>query len=181
MSKDTYGIIATFDTSPEIYKAAKEVNKAGYSKFDVFTPFPVHGIEKVMGEKRSTLGSFTMIGGLAGFLTGMAIVAYMNFDYPLIVGGKVIFGPIFPFPIFYELTILLAAFGTLGGMFVLNNLPKHHHPIFEYENFGASSDDKFMIVIESEDPKFDESDTSSFLKKLGGYDVTAIPHKSETK
>lgn len=180
MSKDTYGIIATFDTSPEIYKASKEVHEAGYTKFDVFTPFPVHGIEKVMGEKRSVLGSFTLVGGITGFLTGMAIVAFMNYNYPLIVGGKVIFGPIFPFPIFYELTILLAAFGTLGGMFILNNLPKHHHPVFEYEKFGKSSDDKFMIVIESEDPKFEESDTKSFLEKLGGYDITAIPNKQKS-
>lgn len=180
MSKDTYGIIATFDTSPEIYKASKEVHEAGYTKFDVYTPFPVHGIEKVMGEKRSVLGGFSLVGGITGFLTGMSIVSFMNFNYPLIVGGKVIFGPIFPFPIFYELTILLAAFGTLGGMFVLNNLPKHHHPVFEFENFGKSSDDKFMIVIESEDPKFEASDTKVFLEKLGGYDITAIPNKQKS-
>ena len=93
MSKDTYGIIATFDTSPEIYKASKEVNEAGYTKFDVFTPFPVHGIEKVMGERRSVLGGFSLGGGITGFCTGMAIVAFMNFNYPLIVGGKVILDP----------------------------------------------------------------------------------------
>jgi len=180
MSKDTYGIVATFDTSPEIYHASKEVNEAGYSRYDVYTPFPVHGIEKVMGEKRSKLGGFSLIGGISGFLLGMAIVAYMNYDYPLIVGGKVIFGPIFPFPIFYELTILLAAFGTFGGMFLMNQLPRHHHPVFNYEKFGKSSDDKFMIVIESDDPKFDEQETSSFLEKIGGYDVTAIPREAKS-
>jgi len=180
MSKDTYGIIATFDTSPEIYKASKEVHQAGYTKFDVFTPFPVHGIEKVMGEKRSVLGGFSLAGGITGFCTGMAIVAFMNYNYPLTVGGKVIFGPIFPFPIFYELTILLAAFGTLGGMFILNNLPRHNHPVFEYEKFGMSSDDKFMIVIESDDSKFDEAATSTFLKKLGGYDITVIPAQQKS-
>jgi len=180
MSKDTYGIIATFDTSPEIYKASKAVHEEGYSRFDVFTPFPVHGLEKVMGEKRSALGGFSLIGGIAGFALGMAIVAYMNYNYPLIVGGKVIFGPIFPFPIFYELTILLAAFGTFGGMFLMNQLPRHHHPVFQYEKFGQSSDDKFMIVIESDDPKFSESETASFLKKIGGYDVTAIPLQPES-
>lgn len=175
MKNDSYGIIATFDTSPEIYKASKQVNEAGYSKFDVYTPFPVHGIEAVMGEKRSVLGGYSLVGAITGLLTGIALVAYMNYDYPLIVGGKVIFGPIYPFPIFYELTILLAAFGTLGGMFFLNNLPRHHHPVFEYENFGKSSDDKFMIMIESEDPKFNESETKTFLEGLGGYDVTLIP------
>jgi hypothetical protein len=180
MSKDTYGIIATFDTSPGIYKAAKKVQQAGYTRYDVFTPFPVHGIEKVMGEKRSILGGFTLVGGIAGFLLGVAIVAYMNYNYPLIVGGKVIFGPIFPFPIFYELTILLAAFGTIGGMFLLNQLPRHHHPVFEYEGFGKSSDDKFMIVIESLDPKFEEVAIRALLEDLGGYDITPIPFKSHS-
>lgn len=180
MSNDTYGMIATFDTSPEIYEASREVNEAGYTQFDVFTPFPVHGIEKVMGEKRSVLGGFSLVGGILGFLLGFAIVAFMNYDYPLIVGGKVIFGPIFPFPIFYEMTILLAAFGTLGGMFILNNLPRHNHPVFEYENFGRSSDDKFMLVIESLDPKYDEGGTRTFLEQLGGYDVTVIPSSSKS-
>jgi hypothetical protein len=175
MKKDFYGIIATFDTSPEIYKASKQVNQAGYTKFEVYTPFPVHGIENVMGEKRSVLGGFSLIGGIIGFLTGIATVAYMNYNYPLIVGGKVIFGPVFPFPIFYELTILLAAFGTLGGMFFLNNLPRLNHPIFEYDDFGKSSDDKFMIFIESEDPKYSTAKTKAFLEKLGGYNVTLIP------
>lgn len=175
MKKDFYGIIATFDTSPEIYKASKEVHEAGYTKFEVYTPFPVHGIENVMGEKRSVLGGFSLMGGIIGLMTGIAVVAYMNYNYPLIVGGKVIFGPIFPFPIFYEMTILLAAFGTLGGMFFLNNLPRLNHPIFEYENFGKSSDDKFMIFIESKDPKYGVIKTKKFLKRLGGYDVTPIP------
>ena len=175
MSNEHYGIIATFDTTPEIYKASKEVHDAGYTKFEVFTPFPVHGLEHVMGEKRSVLGGFSLTGGIIGFLTGMAIVAYMNYNFPLIVGGKVIFGPIFPFPIFYELTILLASFGTLGGMFALNHLPRFHHPIFEYENFAKSSDDKFMIFIETADPKYDDAKIESFLEKLGGYEITRIP------
>jgi hypothetical protein len=179
MSNGTYGLIATFDTSPEIYRAAKAVHKAGYTRFDVFTPFPVHGIEKVMGEKRSILGGFSLVGGITGFLTGVAIVAYMNFNYPLTVGGKVIFGPIFPFPIFYELTILLAAFGTIGGMFLLNQLPRHHHPVFEYEGFGRSSDDRFLVLIESVDPLFDEVKVKALLGELGGYDITAIPSVSK--
>ncbi len=174
MSNESYGLIATFDTSPAIYKAAKKVNEAGYTKFDIYTPFPVHGIEYAMGEKRSFLGGFSLIGGISGFAIGMAIVAFMNFDYPLIIGGKPIFGPIFPFPIFYELTILCAAFGTFFGMFIMNNLPRHNHPVFEYKDFGKSSDDKFMIVIETSDPEFDEGKTKTFLEEIGGTEVTLI-------
>jgi hypothetical protein len=105
----------------------------------------------------------------------MLIVWYMNaYDYPLIVGGKPYFSPIYPFPVFYELTILFAAFGTLFGMFFLNRLPQHNHPVFEHPNFGRTGDDKFVIVIEVEDPKFDDEETQDFLKTVGGKSVTMI-------
>ena len=97
-----------------------------------------------------------------------------SYDYPLIVGGKPYFSAIFPFPVFYELTILFAAFGTLFGMFFLNRLPRHNHPVFEHKGFGRTGDDKFMIVIEVEDPKFDDEETESFLKELGGKSITVI-------
>ena len=78
------------------------------------------------------------------------------------------------FPVFYELTILFAAFGTLFGMFFLNRLPRHNHPVFEHPDFGRTGDDKFMIVIEVEDPKFDDEETVSFLQNVGGKDVQII-------
>ncbi len=58
-------------------------------------------------------------------------------------------------PILFELTILFSAFGAVLGMFGLNRLPHHHHPVFESERFRLASDDKFFISIEAEDPKFD--------------------------
>jgi hypothetical protein len=65
-------------------------------------------------------------------------------------------------------------------MFLLNHLPRHHHPVFEYEGFGRSSDDKFMIVIESLDPKFEEGAIRTLLEGIGGYDITPIPFKSQS-
>ena len=77
-------------------------------------------------------------------------VVHEFFDYPLIVGGKPYFSPIFPFPVFYELTILFAAFGTLFGMFFLNRLPTQSSR-FRTQGVWQNGDDKFMIVIEVED------------------------------
>jgi hypothetical protein len=53
-------------------------------------------------------------------------------------------------------------------------LPRHNHPVFEHKNFGRTGDDKFMIVIEVEDPLFDDEDTEMFLKDLGGKSVSII-------
>ena len=178
MSK-TYGILALFESAPAIYQAAEKARDAGFSKWDVLTPFPVHGLDAAMGLKRSKVPVFTFIGGFTGFWTGMATAWFMGaFDYPLIVGGKPFFSPIFPFPVAYELTILLAAFGTLGGMFLLNRLPMHHHPVMDYGRFRELTDDKFALVVEAADPQFDEAKVRAFLESLHPSEITLLTEEA---
>lgn len=173
MSKP-YGYLALFESAPAIYEAATQVREAGYRKWDVMTPFPVHGLDGAMGLKRSKVPVFTLTGGVIGFFTGMLIAWYMgSFDYPLIVGGKP-FSPIFPFPVAYELTILLAAFGTLGGMFITNRLPMHYHPVMNYDKFRHLTDDKFAVVIEAADALFSEQETRAFLESLNPAEIALI-------
>tara|TARA_B110000438_G_scaffold291882_2_gene329428 strand:+ start:543 stop:1085 length:543 start_codon:yes stop_codon:yes gene_type:complete len=174
MSK-SYGILGIFDTPKAVYAAAKKVRDAGYKNWDCITPFPIHGLDDAMGLKRSKVPVFTFIGGITGFCTGMTIAFIMGqLNYPLIVGGKPYFDFVFPFPIAYELTILLGAFGTLGGMFILNRLPMHYHPVMNYDKFRRLTDDQFAIVIETDDPNFDEASTTSFLEGLGALEVTMV-------
>lgn len=178
MSK-TYGILALFESAPAIYHAAEQARDAGFRKWDVITPFPVHGLDAAMGLKRSKVPIFTFIGGFTGFWTGMGIAWWMGaHDYPLIVGGKPYFSPIFPFPVAYELTILLAAFGTLGGMFLLNRLPMHHHPVMDYARFRELTDDKFALVIEADDPQFDAAQTRAFLEGLHPSEITVLTEEA---
>ena len=88
----TYGLLAQFDTAAGIFEAALQVRDAGYRKWDVFTPFPIHGMDDAMGLKSSKVGYFTFCGGFTGFFTGMTMIWFMNkFDYPLVVGGKPLF------------------------------------------------------------------------------------------
>lgn len=170
-----YGMMASFDDTPTVFAAAEKVRDAGYSKWEVFTPFPVHGMDAAMGLKRSKVPYFTFLGGATGFFAAMLMVWYMNaYDYPLIVGGKPFFSPIFPFPVFYEATILLASFGTFFGMFITNFLPQHYHPTFNHPPFIRASDDTFFILIESRDPKFDLDKTKVLLEKLGGRDIIPV-------
>lgn len=169
------GLIAYFDTPKSLFNAAKKVKEKGFEHWDVFTPFPMHGLDRVMGLKRSKVPCFTLVGGICGFLTGALTVWYMNaYNYPLIVGGKPFFSPIFPFPVFYELTILFAAFATLFGMFFTNKLPRHHHPIFEALGFEKVSDDSFCIYLDKHDPLFDEKGSIGFLTELNGTNIQLI-------
>ena len=174
MSK-SHGIIASFSDTPSFYQAAKKVRDAGYKKWDTYSSFPVHGMPEAQGQSRSKVPVFSFLGGVTGFTVGTLLVWYMNaFDYPLIVGGKPFFSPVFPFPIMYELTILLAAFGTLGGMFITNLLPQHHNPLFESDTFLEVAGDRLVISIESRDPKFDPTATRRFLQEIGGFDIEEV-------
>lgn len=172
---DTHALIASFEDTPALFHAAEKVRDAGYKKWDTYSSFPVHGMPDAQGLPRSKVPIFTFIGGFTGFFLGLAMVWYMNaFDYPLIVRGQPYFSPVFPFPIMYELTILLAAFGTLGGMFITNLLPQHHNPLFENEKFLEVSGDRLIIAIESSDSRFDPVATRKFLEEIGGSDIEEV-------
>src|SRR5512144_149321 len=115
-----YGLLAECGTAADTLHAAAMVRDAGYRHWDVFTPFPVHGMDEAMGLGRSPVGWFTFVCGLTGFSSGMLMIWWMNaYDYAITVGGKPLFSPIFSFPVAYELTILLGAIGSLIAMLLL--------------------------------------------------------------
>ncbi len=175
MSEHIHGYLAAFDTPADIMHAAERVRDAGFLRWDVHTPFPVHGMDSAMGLKRSRVQRFTLLGGIAGFATGMLMIWYMNAaDYPLIVGGKPFFSPMYAFPVSYELTILLAAFGTLFGMFFFNRLPMHYHPVMKSVQWPRATDDRFFLAIDAADPKFDLVGTRTFLREIGGRDIAVL-------
>jgi hypothetical protein len=170
-----YGLLAEFDTTAAALHAAAMVRDAGYRRWDVFTPFAVHGMDEAMGLKSSKVGWFTFCGGLTGFTVGMLMIWYMNaYNYPIVVGGKPLFSPIFSFPVAYELTILLGAFGSLLGMLFLNRLPRLYHPLFRSARFTQVTHDKFFIAIEATDPKFSDADTRRLLEQAGARHIEEV-------
>ena len=170
-----YGVIAEFTTPAAVMHAAEKVRDAGFRRWDAFTPFPVHGLDKAMGLKNSKVGWFAFLGGVAGYTTGMLMIWFMNaFDYALVVGGKPMFSPFAAFPPSYELTILFGAFGSLGGMLFLNRLPRLHHPLLKHRRFTAVTHDRFFIVIECSDPKYSGPETIQLLKEAGSNHIELV-------
>jgi Protein of unknown function (DUF3341) len=158
--------LAQYDTTAAVLHAAEKVRKAGYTKFDAHTPFPVHGMDDAMGLPDSRVGWIVFFSGLTGVSSAYLMMWWMGgVDYPLVVGGKPGFTLPSSVPIMFELMVLLSAFGALLGMLHLNRLPRHHHPVFESDTFRAASDDKFFISIEAEDPKFDVANTKAMLEE----------------
>jgi hypothetical protein len=175
MPASPYGLIATFTSAPSIYHAAEKVRDAGYKNWDCVTPFPIHGLDKAMGLKRSIVPRISLAGGITGFCTGMTLIWWTGgFEYKLTVGGKPFFSPLFAFPISYELTILFTAFATIIGMFVLNGLPQHYHPVLKYEQIKRGMDDTFFIVIEARDPRFNLANTKALLEQAGGTQIKEL-------
>jgi hypothetical protein len=155
--------------------AAEKLRDQGFRKWDVFTPFPVHGMDKAMGLKNSKVGWFSFIGGVTGYTTGMLMIWFMNmFDYPIVIGGKPLFSPFSAFPPSYELTILLGAFGALGGMLILNRLPRLHHPLLKHKGFELVTHDRFFVVIETADPRYNEAETRKLLESTGSKRIELV-------
>ncbi len=176
-NKKIYALGAEFATAPGVYKAAEMVRDAGYKRWDVHTPFPVHGLDAAMGLGKSPLGYIVFFGGLTGFLTAVCLEFIpSSILYPMIVQGKPTNWETVPafVPIMFELTVLISAFTTLFGMLLLNGLPRLNHPVFNWDRFKAVTDDKFFVVIEHRDPLFDMQETRALLEKAGGTHITVI-------
>ncbi|MCH8522999.1 MAG: DUF3341 domain-containing protein [Balneolales bacterium] len=173
--KNTFGILAEFKNPGHLMKAAKLTNKAGFKKFDCYSPFPIHGMDDAMGLKPSKLGYIVMGHGLFGFLGGLALQIWTStIAYPINISGKPFLNlPAFV-PVTFELTILLSAFGAVFGMFFLNNMPRHHNPLFNSERFKKVTDDGFFVVIESGDPLYNEERTRKFLEDAGAVHLELI-------
>ena len=160
----THGLLARFETPADLMAAAIKCRDAGFTHWDVFSPFPVHGMDDAMGVKKSQVGWFTFVGGTTGFFTGMTMIWFMNkFDYGLVVGGKPLFTPLYAFPVSYELTILLGSFATLFGMLFFNRLPRLYHPLLKVQSFKKATDDGYFLCIEARDPKYSGLATRTFL------------------
>jgi len=174
MSK-IHGIGAQFDSARDLYLAAQKVRDAGFKRWDVYSPFPIHGMDAAMGLKGSRVSFFSLCGGITGALSAFVLVYYTSaINYHLVVQGKPYFAFEPTFPVFFELTILLTAFFTVGSMLAMNLLPRLNHPVFNWEKFSRVTDDGFFLVIESSDPLFSEKETPALLGSLGGRNVEKI-------
>ncbi len=173
--KTYWGAVAEFDSAAAIYNAAKKVVAAGYARVDTHTPFPIHGMDAVLKQPPSPLGWFVVCAGTTGILLAQMMMYWMNaVDYPTWVSGKLPYAWPSTIPITFELMVLLSALTAVFGMFALNRLPRHNHPIFNHKTIHRVSDDRFFLSIESNDPKFDRAKTVQFLSEVGGTNVELL-------
>ncbi|MGA2247532.1 MAG: DUF3341 domain-containing protein [Verrucomicrobiota bacterium] len=167
--------MAEFDSPAALLRAAEQVRADGYRRWDAYTPFPIHGLDKVMGYGNSLVGWVSLALGAGAFLSVVFLLWYANdFDYPLLVGGKPLFSPPMTFVPSYILMILGAAVGALLGMLGFNQLPRLHHPLFAKKRFELATRDKFVIVIGANDEKFCATETRKLLAAAGAGHIEIV-------
>jgi len=175
MNEKIYGLMAEFNTPGDLLRAGEKLRAEGYQKWEAFTPFPIHGLDKIMGYRNSLVGWVALGGGAFMFLNIVFLIWFSNaFDYPLIVGGKPMFSVPMTFVPAYIMMIMGGAGGALIGMVALNQLPRLHHPLLFKKRFESVSRDKFVIVIGANDQKFCATETKNLLAALGGANIEIV-------
>ncbi len=174
-NKNEYGLLAEFANPGELLHAAEGVHAAGYRKFDTYSPFPIHGMDKAMGLGNSKVGWFSLLGGI----TGLSLAFWLQWwtgqvDYPINISGKPFFAVEPSVPVMFELTVLFSAYAAVIGMLLLNGLPRPYNPLFYSDSFSRATDDAFFLFIAADDDKFEMSKTEALLKKLGGTNLELI-------
>lgn len=172
-----FALLAEFESVGDVLHAAERVRDAGYLAWDVHSPIPIHHINTAMGLRPTILPWITLAHGVAGALFGLLLTWWMNATtlpgisssvqgYQFLVSGKPIYSLPANIPIIFETTVLFAAIGTLLGLMGLNKLPMLYNPLMRSRRFLRATADRFLIVIEAEDAKFDLQLTGEFLRSL---------------
>ncbi len=170
-----YGLLAEYRSPEALVSAARLVRDSGFKHWDTFTPYPIHGIDPAMGIRPTILPWLVLGGGIIGCLTGLVMQWWMNaVDYPWLVSGKPFWSVPANIPIVFELTVLFSALTALGGMLVLNRLPHPSHPLDLNRRFARSTDDRFFLLIEARDPRYEEQTTKKLLGETEASSVEEV-------
>lgn len=168
-------IAAEFDDEHKVLAAANKARQAGYKNIDAYTPFAIHGMREALGHPPTLMPWAVFCGGLTGLCVGFGLCYWLSvLELPYNIGGRPLNSWVSFIPVTFECTILLAAFTAVFGMFGLNGLPRPHHPIFNHPGFLRASQDRFFLVVESDDPKFDPSKVAAFLQGLNPLEVREV-------
>jgi hypothetical protein len=170
-----YGLMAEFDNPTALVDAATKARLAGYRKMDAYSPIPIEELNEALGLRRTRLPLLVLLGGIVGGVGGFSLQAWSSaIAYPMNVGGRpLVSWPQF-IPVMFETTVLGAALTAFFGMWALNKLPQPYHPVFNVDAFTRASTDRFFLVIETVDPRFDPTATKRFLEAMHPVGVSDV-------
>jgi len=172
-SRKVVGAVALYPSPDALVAGLEEARKRGFSRLDVVSPYPLHGIDHLLGKGPSKLGYVALVAGLLGVTLSKVAQWWMSqVDYPLNVGGKPLFSwPAF-LPVTFELMVLFASIATVISMLaIFNRLPQYGSSLLRSPLMRDLTCDKFGMVVDARDPQF----TSGGIREaLGGADVLGV-------
>lgn len=169
MAKGKKFIVGVYSDEEVVLKAIKSIRDQGIKIHEVFSPFPIHGIDEALGYKRSRLPKAAFMFGTLGFALALIMQFWMlGIDWPMIIGGKN-FASLPPFiPVTFELTVLLSALGMVGTFMIASDLKPYKKPrIFDIR----ITDDKHVIAIDVHDNNIPMKEINATVAKTGAEEV----------
>lgn len=170
MEVDKNYIVGIFDDEDVLLDAVKSIREKGVNIHEVYTPFPVHGLDTALGYKMSRLPIAAFLFGLLGTTLALTMMFYMmGVDWPMIIGGKN-FTSLPPFiPVTFEMTILLSALGMVATFMIVSDLKPYKIP----RSFDIrSTDDKHVMAIDlAKNKSMSKSQIQSILNESGATEV----------
>ena len=173
------GLLAQFDDPGTLINACNNAREHGYKAMDAYTPFPVHGIDPAIGIKRSILPFIVLAVALGAVVIGLGMQYYTNKadwspmfpGYAFKISGKPYFSLPANIPVTFEIIVLSSAFATFLGMWFMNKLPMLSNPLHRVSRFKRVTNDKFFLMIETRDPKYNPDFTRGQLNEWGAVAI----------
>jgi len=163
-------LVATFSEEDGVRTAVRRIRERGFRVYDVYTPYPVHGLDEAMGLRRSRLPWMSLAAGALGLGVAMGLQFYAGvFDWNLNVGGKPDNSTLAFVPITFELTVLFAGLATVAALLFRCGLYPGASPRLLEE---GATDDTFAVVLRRRDATFDAGEARRLLLESGARDVT---------
>jgi hypothetical protein len=162
-------LVGVFEDEDVLMKAVENVREKGVKIHEVYTPFPVHGLDEALGYKRSRLPIAAFLFGMTGTILAISTQIWMmGYDWPMIIGGKN-YVSLPPFvPVTFEFTVLLAAFGMVGTFLIVSDMKPYKWPR-QYDI--RSTDDKLVMAIDLAANKYGKDEITGILKSNGASEV----------
>lgn len=165
-------LVGVFEDEDVLINAVRKVRSSGVKIHEVYSPFPVHGLDEALGYKRSRLPIAAFMFGITG--TSLALLMQiwmMGYDWPMIIGGKN-FASLPPFiPVTFELTVLLAALGMVGTFMIVSDMKPYGWP----RQFDIrSTDDKHVVAVDIDmNAAKSKDEITRILKDAGASEVNS--------
>ena len=169
METNKHFLVGIFEDEDVLVHAVENTREKGVKIHEVYSPFPVHGLDEALGYKRSRLPIAAFMFGATGTSLALLMQIWMlGYDWPMIIGGKN-HASLPPFvPVTFEMTVLLAAFGMVGTFFIASDMKPYKYP----RQFDLrSTDDKHVMAIDLAVNKMSKEELASLLKAQGASEV----------